>query len=298
MYRNRCAPAGHGSAQLVGNPESTPPVLHCLRESCVAAPGVSGSAGDAASALASSSAEQVLSLFECSGLSPDNARRAVNQFLVSVRRRGETASGKRRRGARLALQAGIDWKRRDAEVPKTRPVAELRTERDVNERAGKGAEKRIGSPSQAKGMPTKRDRLEPIDSEPPKQISTEWRQTVGGHPSTSSVFAGLTGCRRPPSCLSGSVAPDPLPGGRARTSVERRPSPSARGRHAELLLLRRGLTRQVEVGQRGPDGNSGTGGVCSARDLWACCVIRNDRGVLGGAVSGPRWAFRRPLDEL
>lgn len=26
-------------------------------------------------------------------------------------------------------------------------------------------------------------------------------------------------------------------------------------------------------------------------------VVRNDRGMLGGAVSGPRWAFRRPRTE-
>lgn len=35
----------------------------------------------------------------------DNVVRAVNQLLVSVRRRGETASGERYRGARLAFQA-------------------------------------------------------------------------------------------------------------------------------------------------------------------------------------------------
>jgi len=74
-------------------------------------------------------------------------RRAVNQFLVSLRRPGETAAGKRHRGARLAFQAGIGPKRRDMEVPRLRPVAELQTERDVNERAGEGAEKNeIGSP--------------------------------------------------------------------------------------------------------------------------------------------------------
>lgn len=47
---------------------------------------------------------------------------------------------------RLAVQTGIGRKRRAAEVPKSRPVAELRTETGVNERAGEGAEKRIGSP--------------------------------------------------------------------------------------------------------------------------------------------------------
>lgn len=85
--------------------------------------------------------------WKSSGLRSDNPRRAVNQFPIQVRRRGETASGKRHWGARLAFQAGIGSKRRDAEVPKTRPVADLRTERDVNERAGDGAEKRFGSPS-------------------------------------------------------------------------------------------------------------------------------------------------------
>jgi hypothetical protein len=55
----------------------------------------------------------------------DNPCRAVNQFLVWGQRRGETVSGKRRRGARLALQAGVGSKRRDAEVPKTRPVARV-----------------------------------------------------------------------------------------------------------------------------------------------------------------------------
>ena len=37
-------------------------------------------------------------------------------------------------------QVGICSKRRDAEVPKLRPVAELRTEIGVNERAGEGAD--------------------------------------------------------------------------------------------------------------------------------------------------------------
>jgi hypothetical protein len=85
--------------------------------------------------------------FGTSGLGLDNSRDGVNQLLVRGRRRGETASGKRRRGARLAVQMGIGSKRRDTEVPKTRPVAGLRTERDVYERAGMVAGKRIGSPS-------------------------------------------------------------------------------------------------------------------------------------------------------
>ncbi len=67
--------------------------------------------------------------FGTCGLRSNNPRRAVNQLRVSFRRRGETASGKRHRGARLAIQAGIGTKRRDAGVPKLRPVAELRTER-------------------------------------------------------------------------------------------------------------------------------------------------------------------------
>ena len=62
-------------------------------------------------------------------LSPDNLQRAANEILVSVRRRGETASGKRRRGARLASQAGLAPRRRDAEVVKSQPVARLGTVR-------------------------------------------------------------------------------------------------------------------------------------------------------------------------
>lgn len=46
----------------------------------------------------------------------------------------------------LALQTGIASKRRDAEVLKSRPVAELQTEKRVNEWAGEGAENEIGSP--------------------------------------------------------------------------------------------------------------------------------------------------------
>lgn len=49
--------------------------------------------------------------------------------------------GKPNRGVRLALQAELGSKRRDAEVAKTRPVAELRTESGVNGRAREGAEK-------------------------------------------------------------------------------------------------------------------------------------------------------------
>jgi len=67
--------------------------------------------------------------FGSSRLRSDNPRRAVNQFLVSVRRRGETASRKRRRGARLAIQAGLGSKRRVVEVPKPRPVGESRRKR-------------------------------------------------------------------------------------------------------------------------------------------------------------------------
>jgi len=65
------------------------------------------------------------------GLKLDNPRRPVNQFLPSEQRRGETASGKRRRGAVLGLQPGIDPKQGEAEVSKLRPVAELETERGV-----------------------------------------------------------------------------------------------------------------------------------------------------------------------
>lgn len=42
--------------------------------------------------------------------------------------------------ATAAVQAEIYWKRRDAEVPKMRPVAGLRTERGVNRRDGSGNE--------------------------------------------------------------------------------------------------------------------------------------------------------------
>ncbi len=85
-------------------------------------------------------------VFGTSGLRLDNPRDGVNQLLVWGWRRGETAPGKRRRGAGLDVQAGIGSKRRDGEVPKTRPVAVLGTERGVNERAGIVAGKRFGSP--------------------------------------------------------------------------------------------------------------------------------------------------------
>jgi hypothetical protein len=51
-------------------------------------------------------------------------------------------------------------------VPKTRPVAGLQTERGVNERAVRGAQKRFGSPSQTKGI------LRPGDTG--KVIDLEW----------------------------------------------------------------------------------------------------------------------------
>jgi hypothetical protein len=101
--------------------------------------------------------------FGTSGLRLDNPRRAVNQLLVWGQRRGETASGKPRRGARLALQAGIGSKRRDAEVPKTRPVAGLRAERGVNGQAEIVAGKRIGSPTQTKGILSGREARQIID---------------------------------------------------------------------------------------------------------------------------------------
>jgi hypothetical protein len=59
--------------------------------------------------------------------------RAVNQFLVSVRRWGETPSGERCLGANSEDQAGSGNKRRDAQVVKCRPVADFRAERGVNE---------------------------------------------------------------------------------------------------------------------------------------------------------------------
>ncbi|HXG47890.1 MAG TPA: hypothetical protein VNO52_09715, partial [Methylomirabilota bacterium] len=104
-------------------------------------------------------------IFMSSGLRLDNPCDAVNQLLVPGQRRGETASGKRRQGARLARQARIGSKRRDAEVPKTRPVADLRAERGVNEWAGIVAGKRIGSSSQTKGILRGRDTGKVIDSE-------------------------------------------------------------------------------------------------------------------------------------
>ena len=74
-----------------------------------------------------------------SGLRSDNTHRAVNQFLLFMLRRGETASGKRRLRELLAVQAGFDRKRREAEVPKSRPVEGLQTEKGANERAGDSA---------------------------------------------------------------------------------------------------------------------------------------------------------------
>jgi hypothetical protein len=76
----------------------------------------------------------------------DNPCRAVNQFLVWGRRRGENGLRGTLRARRSARQAGQAAQTRDAEVPKTRPVAELRQKRGVNERAGTFAGKRIGSP--------------------------------------------------------------------------------------------------------------------------------------------------------
>lgn len=81
----------------------------------------------------------------------DNQPCAVNHDVVSIQRRGETVAGKPRRGARLAVQIGICRKRRDAEVPKLRPVAQLQTEISVNEWAGEGAENEIGSVGQSRG---------------------------------------------------------------------------------------------------------------------------------------------------
>jgi hypothetical protein len=112
------------------------------------------------------------------GLRLDNLRDGVNQLLVLVQRRGETASGKPRRGARMALQAGLGSKRRDAEVPKTRPVARLRAEKGINGRAGIVAGNRIGSPTQTKGVLHGGDTSEVIDSEWPTE--TFCRLRVGG----------------------------------------------------------------------------------------------------------------------
>ena len=72
---------------------------------------------------------------ESSALGSDNHPRAVYRFRVSVQRRGETASGKPCQGSRLALQVGIGSNLRDAEVPKSRLVAELQPEGRVNEQA-------------------------------------------------------------------------------------------------------------------------------------------------------------------
>lgn len=61
---------------------------------------------------------------------------AVNQFLVSVRRWGETPSGDVCRGANPGIQAGSGDKRRDEEVLKFQPVADFLAERGVNELMG------------------------------------------------------------------------------------------------------------------------------------------------------------------
>ena len=54
-------------------------------------------------------------------------------------------------------------------MPKTRPVARLREERGVNQRAGRGAQKRFGSPSQTKGVGEQRLTRQVIDSQWPTQ---------------------------------------------------------------------------------------------------------------------------------
>lgn len=48
-------------------------------------------------------------------------------------------------GCLVAVEVRPGLQRRVAEAAKLLPVADLRTERDVNERAGEVAEKRIGS---------------------------------------------------------------------------------------------------------------------------------------------------------
>ena len=73
-------------------------------------------------------------------------------------------------GLGLCELVRIGSKRRDAEVAKTRPVAELRTESGVNERAGEGAENGIGSPSETKGISRSGDTGKTNDSKWATQI--------------------------------------------------------------------------------------------------------------------------------
>jgi hypothetical protein len=87
------------------------------------APGFSGSAGDAALVSPSASANQACSLFELSRLSPHNPRLAVNEVPVSVRRPGETASGKPCRGAGRRRKPDTAGK---AETEKCRKHGQLR----------------------------------------------------------------------------------------------------------------------------------------------------------------------------
>jgi len=68
--------------------------------------------------------------FDASHLRLDNPHRAVNECLLFMRRRGETAPGKCGWRAPLAVQTGLGRKQRDTEGPKLRPIAELCVERD------------------------------------------------------------------------------------------------------------------------------------------------------------------------
>jgi hypothetical protein len=84
-------------------------------------------------------------MFGETGLRLDILRFAVNKVLVSIRRREKTASGKRRRRTGRRGKPGM---RRKAEMRKWwkhGPVVELQPERGVNQRAGEGAQNRVGS---------------------------------------------------------------------------------------------------------------------------------------------------------
>src|SRR5579875_1333137 len=83
--------------------------------------------------------------FGMSGLGLDNPCDGVNQFLVSPGDGEKTASGEHCLGADRRGKPDTGARTRDAEAPKTRPVAELQAERGVNGRAGMVAGKRIGS---------------------------------------------------------------------------------------------------------------------------------------------------------
>ena len=80
---------------------------------------------------------QWTSRFASSSLRWDSITLAVNQFPVSVRRRGETASSDRRRRAHLARQGGRGDKRREREPAKRGPVGDLRKRLYRQQTAGK-----------------------------------------------------------------------------------------------------------------------------------------------------------------